>query len=267
MLVGKIGTRGLLFAFNDPYLTNVYVIIGKERVFVLDTSLGPEPMRIVTQTLEEEGYGSRPVVVFNSHGDYDHYWGNAAMKDALIIGHEQCRARILTEGEALLIKYKDHKRGAVIIKAPSLVFADRLRFTDESITFFHSPGHTIDSSSCFDEVDKVLFVGDNIESPLPYIYNTNVAQFSTTLKSYCDIEWKLMIASHDPPLSDRTLLEKNMEYLMNLQDWSIDLSTFSNNELHLHSHNVHFLEENLDQKEISSQAKQHFVEMKKVKHL
>lgn len=43
--IEKIDSRGLLFSFEDPYLTNVYVIIDNEQVFVLDTSLGSEPLR------------------------------------------------------------------------------------------------------------------------------------------------------------------------------------------------------------------------------
>ncbi|MGY5873621.1 MAG: MBL fold metallo-hydrolase, partial [Candidatus Thorarchaeota archaeon] len=209
MQVLKIGTRGLLFPFDNPYLTNVYVVIGKERLFILDTFLGLESMDFVKQTISDEGYGDLPVVIFNSHGDYDHYWGNAAWKKSLIIGHEECRARILAESEEALTKNRGHMRGEVIIKVPHLTFRNRLSFPDEGLTFYHTPGHTTDSTSCYDEVDKVLFVGDNVETPLPYVYNTDVTQFYKTLKSYLEIDWKFMIASHAPPLENKSLLEKN----------------------------------------------------------
>ena len=266
MKAQRIGSRGLLFSFKDPFLTNVYVIMGTERVYVLDTFLGTESMEIVKQTIEDEGFKNQPLVVFNSHGDYDHYWGNAAFDQGFIIGHEHCRARILTEGEASLIEYKDHKRGEVIIKAPSTVFSDKLSFPDDGLTFFHSPGHTSDSTSCFDEEDKVLFVGDNVETPLPHVYNTDVSQFCKTLKSYLEIDWDVMIASHAPPLYDKTLLKRNIEYLESLHDWSADITTLTEDELHLHQHNINFLEENIDKTELSSAAKRHIAEMKKLKH-
>ncbi|MHA2078487.1 MAG: MBL fold metallo-hydrolase [Candidatus Thorarchaeota archaeon] len=266
MEVEKIGSRGLLFSFKDPYLTNVYVIIGKKQIFVLDTSLGSEPMQFVRQTLEEEDLGEKTVVVFNSHGDYDHYWGNGVFDNALIIGHMYCRTRIIEESDSALRKYIDHRRGEVIIRAPSLVFFKRLEFPEEDVTFFYTPGHTIDSASCYDEVDKIVFVGDNVESPLPYVYNTNLAQFSETLKSYRDMDWNVMIASHDPPLHDRILLEKNIEYISNLHDWNIDLSTFSEDDLHLHNHNICFLEKNIDKSKLSPEAKSHISEMRKAGH-
>ena len=202
-------------------------------------------------------------MVFNSHGDYDHYWGNAAFDQALIIGHEECRSRILVESEEALLANQEQKKGEVIIKAPYLVFTDRLSFPDDGLTFFHTPGHTTDSSSCYDEIDRVLFVGDNVETPLPYVYNTDVAQFHKTLRSYLEIDWNVMVASHAPSLYDRTLLERNIEYLNSLRDWSIDLSTLSEDELHLHTHNIKYLKENLSESKLNPAAVRHFEEMKK----
>ncbi|MFW9814057.1 MAG: MBL fold metallo-hydrolase [Candidatus Thorarchaeota archaeon] len=218
MKLQKIGSRGLLFPFKDPFLTNVYVIIGTERVFVLDTFLGPESMTVVKETLHSEGHSDKPVVVFNSHGDYDHYWGNAAFEGALIIGHEECRTRILAESDEALQANDEQKKGEVIVKAPTLVFAKKLSFPIDGLTFYHTPGHTTDSASCYDELDKIIFVGDNVETPLPYVYNTDVGQFHDTLKSYLEIDWDVMVASHAPPLYDLSLLERNIEYLRSLRN-------------------------------------------------
>ncbi|MFX1482175.1 MAG: MBL fold metallo-hydrolase [Promethearchaeota archaeon] len=263
MQVEKIGNRGLLFSFKEPFLTNVYVIIGHERVFVLDTFLGSDSMEIVKQRLEDEGHSHQHMVVFNSHGDYDHYWGNASIDNALIIGHEQCQARILKEGEEALHVHGEHKRGEVLIKPPSLVFSDRLSFPDEGLTFFYTPGHTIDSASCYDMEDKVLFAGDNVEPPFPYVYNTDVNQFYETLMSYRDIEWNVMIASHAPPLFDSTLLESNIKYLESLKNWKMDLSKLDKEEFHMHYHNVIYLEGAFSKEEITPDMKKHIDDVKK----
>lgn len=243
---------------------NVYVIIGNERVYVLDTSLGSDPMLLMKQHLNEEGLGNRSIVVFNSHGDYDHYWGNAVFDNAMILGHVYTRIRILEEGKEALRKYIEHKRGDVAIRAPSVVFMKRLEFPEDGVTFFHTPGHTIDSSSCYNEEDKTLFVGDNVESPLPYVYNTNLHQYVKTLESYREFEWDVMIASHDPPLHEDSLLEKNMEYLNSLRNWEVDLPTLSQEELYLHAHNIKYLKENMSESELSPAAISHFEKMKKV---
>ncbi|MHA1666582.1 MAG: MBL fold metallo-hydrolase, partial [Candidatus Thorarchaeota archaeon] len=169
MKVEKISSRGLFFSFEDPYYTNVHVILGNYHVFILDTFLGNDSMRLVQKTIAEEGHSDKPIVVFNSHADYDHYWGNGAFKDAMIIGHEQCKSRILAEGEASLVKYADHQRGVIELIPPNRTFQETLRFEKDGVEFFHTPGHTLDSASCYDMVDKILFVGDNVESPFPYL--------------------------------------------------------------------------------------------------
>jgi len=68
----RIGSRGLLFTWMEPYHTNVYVIVGPKRVFVIDTFLGPDPMADVAARLREEGVDGKPFVAFNTHADYDH---------------------------------------------------------------------------------------------------------------------------------------------------------------------------------------------------
>ena len=265
MKAQQISRRGLLFSFKDPFLTNVYVILGDEHVYVLDTFLGLDSMEPIKQEIEKRGYRNKPVVIFNSHGDYDHYWGNGAFENALIIGHEKCRERILNEHEEALQTNEEQKKGEVILKAPTLVFTERLSFPNDGVTFFHTPGHTIDSASCLDENYRILFVGDNVEPPLPYVYNTDITQFYTTLMSYTEIDWDVMIASHAPPLTDRQLLTRNIDYLQNLKDWKTDLRRLSKDELHLHAHNIEYLEEHLDKTSLSKKARQHIEEMKIVK--
>ena len=264
MEVEKIKSRGLLFSFKDPFLTNVYVIIGEERVFVLDTFLGLDSMKVVKQTLVDEGCDNLPIVVFNSHGDYDHYWGNAAFNGAHIIGHELCRKRVLKEHEQAIQENVEQKKGEVILKAPSLVFSERLSFPDDEVTFFHTPGHTVDSSSCLDDRDRVLFVGDNVETPLPYVYNADITQFYNTSKSYLEIDWDVMIASHAPPQFNRLLLERNIEYLDGLQNWRIDLASLKEKELHMHLHNINFLKETIPDSARTPDMEKHLKEMKNI---
>ena len=236
MSSSRTGTRGILVSFHDPYFTNVYIIFGNEHVFVLDTFLGNDPMKIVRHLIEDEGCAGMPLVIFNSHADYDHYWGNGAFKEASIIGHEHCRQRIISEGEASLVKYADHMRGKVELLPPTRTFQENLRFEDEEVTFFHTPGHTLDSSSCFDDKDRILFVGDNVESPIPYLNHANFEQYIRSLESYLELDWKLIIAGHDSPLRESYLIRRNIDYLRKFKDWSIDLAALSSSELHRHIH-------------------------------
>jgi len=221
-------------------------------------------MKLVQNKITEEGHANKPVVVFNSHADYDHYWGNGAFKDATIIGHERCKARILAEGEASLLKYADHQRGEIELIPPNRTFQETLRFEDDGVRFFHTPGHTLDSASCYDEQDKVLFVGDNVESPVPYLNHVNFDQYIQTLKSYLEYDWKLMIAGHDKPLKNSDLVKKNIDYLRNFRDWNLDLDAMSTQELHRHvDHNLHTIKDELMKSDQKQQLLNHLEKLKR----
>ena len=70
MKATKVGTRGFFFSFDDPYFTTIYVISGKNRIFICDTFLGPDPMKEVLNFLDKEGVKDKEIVVFNTHYDY-----------------------------------------------------------------------------------------------------------------------------------------------------------------------------------------------------
>ncbi|NHI87871.1 MAG: MBL fold metallo-hydrolase [Candidatus Thorarchaeota archaeon] len=237
MPIKRIGSRGALVSFNDPFYTNVYIIFGDEHVFVLDTFLGNDSMEVVKQLIREEGYAQTPVVVFNSHADYDHYWGNSAFEGATIVGHVFCKERVLNEGKTSLTKYADHQKGNVQLVPPNQTFQETFSFNGEQVKFIHSPGHTRDSSTCIDERDGVLFVGDNVESPIPYLNHANFDEYVRTLKSYLNLDWRYLVTGHDPLLVNSELIERNIRYLLGFREWSFDIESFSAAELHRHVEN------------------------------
>jgi len=259
----RTGTRGVLVPFDDPYYTNVYIIFGEEHVFVLDTFLGNESMNIIHQLIEDEGCAGVPIVVFNSHADYDHYWGNGAFKNASIIGHQLCYQRIISEGEASLVKYADHQRGKIDLLPPTHRFQEILKFEDEEVTFFHTPGHTLDSSSCFDERDGVLFVGDNVESPIPYLNHANFDQYIRNLESYLKLDWKFLLTGHDPIMDKPDLIKRNIDYLKKFRDWNLDIDSFSVAELRRHEYNLNKIKDELMKSEYKQAVLKHLQELEK----
>ena len=267
MQLQRIGKRGLLFSFNDPYFTNVYVIISDERIFILDTFLGSDPMNQIKDQLIHEGYLDWQIFVFNSHADYDHIWGNRAANADIIIGHENCRKRIMDEGEKSLETYAEHKRGEVVIYPPNITFTTKLFFPYDKIEFFYSPGHTIDSSSCYDAIDKVLFVGDNVESPIPYLNHANFEEYLNTLNNYLMMDWKFIVAGHDSILTDSKLITQNIEYLTDFRDWKLEPSSMDSVTRHRHiNHNLSTIKDELLLGKQKKQARQHLEDIEKFSH-
>lgn len=222
MEIKHVGKRGIVFTFDDLSTpdysspTNVYVINTRKKFFLCDTFLGPASMKEVREYLEKK-YGEKDYMVFNSHSHWDHHWGNSAFPKSKIIAHELCMEDMRKNAESELEKNAKFKRGKVTITYPNLLFKHNLNFEEEQILIFHSPGHTLDSSSCYDSKDKVLFAADNLEEPIPYI-NSNLEglkEYIESLKHYASLDIEVIIPGHGL-VSDKSLLEANLQYLENL---------------------------------------------------
>jgi glyoxylase-like metal-dependent hydrolase (beta-lactamase superfamily II) len=209
-----VGSRGTLFTFEDLGGTNVYIIEGARYRFICDTFLGPDPMEEIKQYTEDRS-GPKPYIVFNSHADWDHIWGNCAFRHEMILAHRTVIARMGEEAARDLARFGVHKKGPVELVPPTVLFDSEVLFLEEGVRFFHTPGHTEDSSSCLDLVDGVLFVGDNLEEPVPYVSFGDVQRYIETLRSYAALAPVTFVPGHGSPAGDG-LLQRNLDYLLAL---------------------------------------------------
>jgi len=209
MHIQTIGKRGVMFTFDDNI--SVYLIAADKRVFLCDSHLGPRSMEAVRQYIRQR-WPDREIVLFNSHADWDHIWGNCAFPGALIIGHETCRARIRETGQYDLERLADQHRGDIVLVPPNLTFSAELSFPEEEVSFIHAPGHTADSALCFDRRDAVLFVGDLVEAPLPYLDFLDLASYIKTLEIIKQMPAKIKISAHSG-IVDEGLIDRNIAYL------------------------------------------------------
>ncbi len=232
--------RGLVFEFLEPYRTNVMVVLTERHILLCDTFCGPDPVRQLLTLIEEVGVHGRRVVVFNSHHHYDHVWGNCAFVRPAAVCHALCLEYMRATWAQDIRTYAHHMMGHVEFRAPAVVFGDSLHLRRLDVWLWHTPGHTLDSSSCYDPVGRVLFVGDNVESPIPYLTALNTQEYLHTLQTYLDLEWDAMVASHDVPMEDDQLLQRNMEYLTRFAHW--DGSLFSGAEETIARHIVNLAE-------------------------
>lgn len=219
MKIEQIGTRGTLFTFSGDdspmsYPTSVYLIKGHEHLFLCDTHLGPLSMEIVKRYIDEN-FPNKILVVFNTHSDYDHIWGNCAFTKSPIISHTKCRATMVEKGQGALKDLAHFQHGPVELLLPDLVFDSKLAFADEGIEFFYSPGHTDDSASCYDAVDDVLFVGDSLEIPLPFVSQYRIDDFINTLNLYKKYNAKILLTAHSGIVNEQ-LVNETITYLEKL---------------------------------------------------
>ncbi|MEA2071115.1 MAG: MBL fold metallo-hydrolase, partial [Asgard group archaeon] len=205
-----------------------------------DTFLGPDIMKKIVNYLQEHRE-QKEIIIFNSHYHWDHHWGNCYFSDSWIISHELCREKIIENGKEELEKYIKFHRGEIKLHPPNIVFKHKMNFIEEDIFFFHSPGHTKDSSSCYDKNDKILFAADNVEIPIPYLNQNpdDLDTYQNTLRNYLDLACKKVIPGHGH-ISGNELIEKNLIYIESFPEIPQELLKNKNRKmlLHIHFHNL-----------------------------
>ena len=212
MDIKKVGSRGVLFTFHDLGIpTNIYVINGEKHTFILDTYLGPDVMKPINKYIEQN-FGNKPIVVVNSHSHWDHVWGNSLYASTVIVAHEKCKEYMQTEGSKKLEKYGEYRKGDIVLTYPNLTFTDKLYFQEDHVLIYYTPGHTDDCISVLDMQDKVLFAGDNLERPIPYLMSKNLAQYIDTLQDYLNLDAEVIIGGHTD-CEDKRLIIKNLDYV------------------------------------------------------
>lgn len=213
MKITPIGSRGRMISFPELSTTNVYLILAAKATYLCDTFLGPEPMERIKAMLMAEGR-NQPIVVFNSHKDWDHVWGNCAFANASIIATERCAAKMSSHFSAELAEFGEMAQGEVVPVYPNLLFTDRLIFPDDGLLFFSSPGHTDGSASCLDMEDDILFVGDNVEHPLPYVFSSELGRYAQTLANYLELRPAGIITGHgEREIMTLDLVRANLAYV------------------------------------------------------
>ena len=213
--IEHISSRNRMLTFDDGI--SIHLILGKRFAFLCDTHLGPESMDYVKEYLKNE-QKRLELVIFNSHSDWDHIWGNCAFPDSIVIGHTTCRKRIWERGQFDLNRLTSLTRGKVILRMPDLTFESRICFEDEEVEFFYAPGHTIDSSVCFDRKEKVLYIGDLVEDPIPYLDYEKLDIYLETLEMLYEFPSKLTISAHSGIIA-RDLIRSNIIYIRSVMDF------------------------------------------------
>jgi glyoxylase-like metal-dependent hydrolase (beta-lactamase superfamily II) len=161
--VQKISARIIILKIND---TNITAISAEKGVVVIDTGNALPQARIAKKIIEENFPGEKIAFVINTHGDYDHTFGNQIFSDAMIIGHSMCEEWMsrTTDDEKFKMQIKSYPPLKDFISTPpNLTFTERLTLHLGNITMklrYYGIAHT--NSDILIEVpeEKLLIVGD-----------------------------------------------------------------------------------------------------------
>jgi glyoxylase-like metal-dependent hydrolase (beta-lactamase superfamily II) len=174
MTVGwvEVGERVFVrrYAFYDQ---NIVAVLGRDEALVLDTRTTHAQARETLDDLRE--LGSHVVgIVVNSHGHYDHAFGNRVFRPAPIWGHERCAAMLTAFGErmraAAAAEVPDIREdlAAVVIDPPDRTFLEQASIClddgrEVSLRYL-GRGHTDNDVVLHVEGADVLCAGDLVEN-------------------------------------------------------------------------------------------------------
>jgi glyoxylase-like metal-dependent hydrolase (beta-lactamase superfamily II) len=204
MKICKITNRHILFTVPEKGgLINLGLILGKNHNFIIDTGMGANSVNPILGYLDED---DKPIIVVNTHHDIDHVLGNYTLKNHTIISHILCRELMNDENwinkfQEYISENQEYIDGEMIKYLPNLIFDSSICFPEDNITIFHTPGHTKDSISVYDYLEKALYVGDNfgISEDTAYLWGENIIANTKVVESYALYDVELCIPSHSEP--------------------------------------------------------------------
>ncbi len=210
-VITPVSRRCRMITFDDGI--SLLLVTGTTLQILCDTHLGPDSMTAIRDFFSDE----KQLILFNSHADWDHIWGNAAINNTWIIAHDSCLARMHERAEYYLSQCSRMTRGSVTIRYPNLTFSQSMTFHEDGILLLHMPGHTTDSAVCYDQKDLTLYLGDLVEDPIPYIDDPDLDRYIKTLTAILEIPARILVSAHSGIVT-RNLIEANIRYIRQIRD-------------------------------------------------
>ncbi|MBY5717269.1 MBL fold metallo-hydrolase [Rhizobium leguminosarum] len=202
------------------------VFVRTERFNVLIDTLGtPELCTAALDQLGEQ-MNARPLIVINSHMDWDHFWGNAAIAGrAPIIAHAAAldRLRDPSAQEVLRDKASQESRFRnVNLIGPDITFSGSMTLNggDLTLELIHTPGHTPDHIAIWIPELRICLAVDAVEYPIPEVWGKNAGDLRlirSSLERIRDLNARLVIPAHGRTHSP-SAVDDNLAYFQALAD-------------------------------------------------
>jgi cyclase len=210
------------FAYIQPdgswWINNTGFIVAEHSVVSIDACSTQRRTRAYLDTIAS--VTSAPVTtLINTHHHGDHTYGNSEFGDVTIIGHERCRAEIISAG--ILGNtgiWEPVDWGELRVAPPTVTFTDRLRvWSDDTpleVSYVGQPAHTTNDSLVWLPDQQVLFCGDLLfNGGTPFLLMGSVAGAIDVLTQVlAPIPARVIVPGHGEPCG-RDLIDTTVGYL------------------------------------------------------
>ena len=203
MKIIKITDRTTMFTVPEKGGSiNFCLIMGEHRNYIIDTGVGASS---VNEMLSVLGCDDKPIITVNTHAHWDHILGNWALDGRLIVAHTLCREIMDKDWDSVITdwlpKIRDYIDPEIHKCLPNLTFDSTLHFPEDGISLFHTPGHSPDSISVYDAVDKTLYTADSfgVSDGVAYLWGENPDDYARMIETYKQYDFTTCILSHGEP--------------------------------------------------------------------
>lgn len=205
-------------------LVRSFLIRSQNYVILHDTMLGPLCGAWLKAWAASLG-GGRQLLIYNSHADWDHYWGNQVFSEP-ILGSSLSpeRVRVSSGPQELARKrseYPDHY-APVVPTPPTILFREGgvIDGGDLTFHFLPTPGHRHDHLSLWIPEIATLFPADSVEDPFPLFDDAGgfqvIEQEKQTLETLLGLKPRWVMPCHAEPEAGDRLIRSNLDYVKNM---------------------------------------------------
>jgi len=212
------GFLGVEMSLGDAFDVRALLVTGERYTLLIDTLARPADLAGVCAVVTERG---RPLLIVNSHADWDHWWGNAAFPDAPVIAHRRTVVRQHKEGKRTLASMQRQEPApfaGVELRPASVGFDGELDLDLGGITaqLRLLPGHTHDCLVVYFPQRRLLFAGDTAEEPFPLLNEGLIGDWPDRLRWWAE-RVKTVVPAHGS-VTGPELLIRNADYLDGLRN-------------------------------------------------
>ncbi|MBM4410826.1 MAG: MBL fold metallo-hydrolase [Chloroflexi bacterium] len=207
--------RGVYARLHDG-LTNAGIIVGDDSVLVIDSLRVPSFARELRADVRR--ITDKPVrYLVDTHGHWDHAFGNEEFTDAIIVGHVNCRRELEEYGEAWRDgvvarnnQWSDEIK-TVRITPPDLTFDQRLElhFGGRRVDLVYlGRAHTSGDIFIHLPEDRLLFTGDVAQDGgVPYMLDGHMRDWVETDTRLLNLPFERFVSGHGPIGTKPALVE------------------------------------------------------------
>ncbi|GGG13701.1 hypothetical protein GCM10010924_48530 [Rhizobium wenxiniae] len=201
----------------------VFIRTARYNVLV-DTLATPALCRQALGLLAEH-MAARPLLVINSHMDWDHFWGNAALDRGVpIIAHATASDRLRQPTARKTLEEKKRKRRFqdVEIFAPTMTFTGEIMTVhggDLTLELIHTPGHTPDHVAVWIPELRTCLAVDAVEFPIPEVWSSDPADLRALCASLTrirDLQADYVVLAHGQSAAP-AVVDANLRYFARLR--------------------------------------------------